>query len=172
LESAVAEIPGTKPVAEIDKRSAEWEEALARVQAYLSAWRMGDAEARDCAREIVRLVRRQPVARGSEIEVAIKEADRFLNGRFEKVGAENIEQRLLLGGTVNQTFDFRNHEQITHILREGALNLARARTPARPPETLPMTMKTSLSRLPSIRLIGGWVVLIALLFLAFVVTHR
>jgi hypothetical protein len=172
LESAVAEIPGAKPVAEVSKRIAEWEETLARVQAYLSTWRLGDAEARDCAREIMRLARREPVPKGSEIEVAIAEADRCLKRRFEKVGAENVEQRLLFGGTVNQTFDFGNHEQIADILREGALNLARARTPSRPPETLPMTMKTSLSRLPSIHLIAGWVILIGLLFLAFALTHR
>jgi hypothetical protein len=172
LESAVAEIPGAKPVTEIDKRSAEWEEALARVQAYLSAWRLDAGEAHDWAREIVRLARRQPVPKGSELEMAIAEADIFLKGRFEQVGGEDVEQRLMVGATVNQTFDFGNREQIANILREGALNLARARTPSRPPETLPMTMKTSLSRLPSIQLIAGWVVLIGLLFLTFLLTHR
>jgi hypothetical protein len=173
LESVVTEIPGAKPVAEIDKDNAGWEEILARVQAYLSAWRLGDPEwSRDCAREIVRVARRETVAKGSEVQVAIEEADRFLNRWFEKVGSENIEQKLLFGAPANSRLDLGNREQMADILRHGAMNLARAKTPARLPETRPMTMQTSLSRLPSIRLIGGWIVLIALLFLAFVLTHR
>ena len=41
----------------------------------------------------------------------------------------------------------------------------------RPPETHPMTMETSLSHLPSLRMIGGWVLIIAALILAFIFTR-
>jgi HD-like signal output (HDOD) protein len=44
-------------------------------------------------------------------------------------------------------------------------------TPNRPPETYPMTMQTSLTRLPSFRIIAGWFVLIALIVLAFILTR-
>jgi len=173
LESIIAEITRAKPVPEIDAPSAEWEEALDRVQAYLSAWGLSDLEwSRDSAREIVRAARKETVAKGSEIQAAIEEADRFLQRWFEKVGPENIEQTLLFGAPAGQRPDLSDREKTGKLLREGALNLARARTPSRPPETRPMKMQTSLSRLPSIRLIGGWIVLIGLLFLAFVLTHR
>jgi hypothetical protein len=43
--------------------------------------------------------------------------------------------------------------------------------PQRPPETHPMTMETSLDRLPSFRMIAGWFVLIALIVLAFIFTR-
>ena len=120
----------------------------------------------------MRAARKETVAKGSEIQAAIEEADRFLLRWFEKVGPENIEQTLLFGAPAGQRPDLSDREKTGKLLREGALNLARARTPSRPPETRPMKMQTSLSRLPSIRLIGGWIVLIGLLFLAFVLTHR
>jgi hypothetical protein len=43
--------------------------------------------------------------------------------------------------------------------------------PQRPAETHPMTMETSLDRLPSFRMIAGWFVLIALIVLAFIFTR-
>ena len=43
--------------------------------------------------------------------------------------------------------------------------------PQRPPETYPMTMETSLDRLPSFRMIAGWFFLLALIVLAFIFTR-
>jgi hypothetical protein len=44
--------------------------------------------------------------------------------------------------------------------------------PQRPLETQPMKMRTTLSRLPSIRLIAGWCAFIFLLVVIFIFTHR
>lgn len=43
--------------------------------------------------------------------------------------------------------------------------------PQREPETHPMTMETSLTRLPSFRIIAGWFMLTALIVLAFIFTR-
>jgi hypothetical protein len=43
--------------------------------------------------------------------------------------------------------------------------------PQRPSETHLTTMETSLSRLPSFRMIAGWFLLVTLLVLAFIFTH-
>ena len=167
LESVIAEDRSTlKPV----PLPTEWKEAFARVEAYLAAWRVGDGEwVRDCARKIVASARRRTVAEGREIEAAVEEADEFLKSWFEQSGAADV---LIFGAPAKQGLDFGDRVQVAEILNEGALNLARAKVPARQPETRPMTMQTSLSRLPSIQLIGGWIILIAVLFLVFVVTHR
>jgi hypothetical protein len=51
------------------------------------------------------------------------------------------------------------------------IDLEKALQPQRPMETSLHTMETSLSRLPSLRIVVGWVGLIIGLFLAFVFTH-
>jgi hypothetical protein len=51
-------------------------------------------------------------------------------------------------------------------------NLERALTPQRPPETYLTTMETSLTRLPSFRIVAGWFALIAGLIVAFIFTHQ
>lgn len=166
MESAVLENRGTATSAE----TPEWREAEQRVAAYLAAWKFGDtAWARDCAREIIASAQQSAVPPGREIEAAVEHADEFLKGWFEKPDAA---EALLFGEALNKPLDFCNRAQIADLLGEGQVNMGRARVPARPPETRPMTMQTSLSRLPSIRLIAGWIVLVALLFLVFVLTHR
>jgi hypothetical protein len=55
------------------------------------------------------------------------------------------------------------------LLREKVAAMAE---PARAPELGIETMQTSLSRLPSIRMVAGWLLLVALLFLTFIFTHQ
>jgi hypothetical protein len=43
--------------------------------------------------------------------------------------------------------------------------------PQREPETHPMTMETSLTRLPSLRIIAGWFALVALIVSIFIFTR-
>jgi hypothetical protein len=51
------------------------------------------------------------------------------------------------------------------------VDMEKALYPERPQETTLITMETSLSRLPSFRIVAGWIVLIVALFLAFIFTH-
>jgi hypothetical protein len=63
-------------------------------------------------------------------------------------------------------------ERIETIRELDGVDLDKALCPQRPPETMLHTMETSLSRLPSFRIVAGWIVLIVGLFLAFVFTHQ
>ena len=54
---------------------------------------------------------------------------------------------------------------------QGERTLKLTQEPQRAPETQPMTMETSLTRLPSFRIVAGWFALIALIILAFIFTR-
>jgi hypothetical protein len=161
---------------------AQWESVLVRVQAYLSAWRIGDREwAADCAQEIVASARKR--GEGDPVSAALAEADLFLQRWFQQFsagtaeahaaeGEVGIEKRLALLAGAPADANFADRVQLAAAFRHGALNMDAALKPARHPETRAITMQTSLSRLPSIRIIAGWLLLIALLFLAFVLTHH
>ena len=149
----------------IDLQPPAWDEALVRVQAYLGATRVGDAEwARNCAQEVVNSAMEGNIPEGREMEAALREADEFLKGlaQDESEVSEEIIKLLVFGVSANGTLGQEQRERL----------LTQIKIPARPPETPSMRMQTSLSRLPSIRLIGGWIVLIALLFVVFLLTHR
>ncbi len=166
MESVITE--NRKAVAHV--QTAEWEEALRRVEAYLSAWRIGDAQwTRDCAREILGAARRSTVSQGNELKAGLDEAEKFIKSYLDK--PESAEA-LAFGVPLEGRLDFGDRAKLSEVMDDGILNLGRSKTPVRPPETRAMKMQTSLSRLPSIRLIGGWIGLIALLFLLFVLTHR
>jgi hypothetical protein len=162
------------------------EELFLRVRAYLSVWRIGGAEwLEDCAREIAdHAAKRLAVEPGATAElIAIDEADAFLRDWFGTVDRANqqnhdsrgvpLETRIALafGSPPGDEVRFADRTQVIAALRQGELNAACAFAPSRPPETRAMVMQTSLSRLPSIQLIGGWCLLIALLVLAFFLTH-
>lgn len=51
------------------------------------------------------------------------------------------------------------------------VDMEKALYPERPRETTLITMETSLSRLPSFRIVAGWIALIFVLFLSFIFTH-
>jgi hypothetical protein len=61
--------------------------------------------------------------------------------------------------------------KLAQAYTRGARATLQSLQPQRPPITRPMVMQTSLTRLPSFRIIAGWFVLIALLVLAFILTR-
>lgn len=163
------------------------EEARQRIEAYLQAWRMGDAQwTRDCAAEILLAAkRRTPTGDGGLLREAIEEADLFVANWFKQFAPAELEgspagegarvqQRaaMLFGASAGANCELADRTQWLAAMRQGSLNLAAALRPARPPETRAFTMQTSLSRLPSIQLIAGWIVMMVLLFLAFTLTHH
>ena len=83
------------------------------------------------------------------------------DGAFADPERESIEfaQRLL---------GLRAHDLGIEILQP---DFQKALIPQRPLETRLNTMETSLSKLPSIRIIAGWILLIVGLALAFILTH-
>ena len=164
------------------------EETLeSRVHAYLAAWRIGGEEwLRDCSHEIMSAVgerlAREPSS--SPERMAIEEADRFVNSwltQFVPEGAAApvteggipLQSRLavLYGIPPNARLPLEDRVQAVGAMRQGLLNSKAARTVTRPPETRAMRMQTSLSRLPSTRIIAGWFLLAALLFVVFLLTH-
>ncbi len=163
---AVAENRSTlDSVDKVDPGDTAWDEARVRVQAYLTGRRLGDGEwVRNCAGQILHSCRQSNISQGSELEAALREADRLLNhlGAHDAGGSLEFVRPLFFPRPPNGHFE---QEQLEALLGQ-------VKVPARPSETRPMRMQTSLSRLPSIRLIGGWIVLIALLFLVFLLTHR
>jgi len=86
-----------------------------------------------------------------------------------------------LGGAEERLRGYPNCEHLRAMIEE-VEKAARSRmdestqaipplVPQREPETHPMTMETSLTRLPSFRIIAGWFLLIALIVLAFIFTR-
>jgi hypothetical protein len=180
LESLLTE---TRPALGTERNKPElreWEPVLPRVEAYLRAWRIGDSDwARECAQEIVAAARTRisTEASSSPIQAAIDEADSFLHRWFQETAPESAregrpDRRLALLAGASAEANFSDRTQLAAAFRQGTLNFTRALSPSRPPETRAITMQTSLSRLPSIRIIAGWLLLIALLFVAFLLTHH
>lgn len=162
-------------------------EAVAeQVQSYLALWRIGDEEwLRECSREIVQSAcnRLEAEANTPLAELVLAETEAFLRRWFEQSlplepasanepsAPGGVRAALLMGAPGAECSAFSDPIQLRAAFLQGRLNLAAARMPTRPPETRAMTMKTSLSRLPSIRLIGAWIACIILLVVAFILTH-
>jgi len=121
---------------EVDGRVAE--EARARVEAYLRAWKLPDSVREEVVAMAIACVeeRLERDAECEQLRVAIEEAEKAARARTDK-----------LVGAVPPL------------------------VPKREPETHPMTMETSLTRLPSFRILAGWFLLIALIVLAFIFTR-
>jgi hypothetical protein len=129
-------------VEQVNARSArELREARGKVEAYLRAWRLPEGEIDELATLVMTCVERR--WRDEDVEL-------------ERAAIEEAE-RMLRG-----RFD----EMLSSMLPTTS-----SLTTQRPPETRPMTMETSLSRLPSFRMIAGWFVIIALIVLAFIFTR-
>ncbi len=172
------------------------EKVEARVEAYLRTCRIGEEEWRkQAAREITRSVLNvdSRASRANPMEAAFQEADRLLAEGFAQGAQNNLAKRdestprdgsstftlsperrlaLLFGADPAKPIPFTNRGELIEIMRRGEISFGRATRCGRSPEMRQLTMQTSLSRLPSIGLIGGWIVLIALLFFLFVITHR
>jgi hypothetical protein len=119
----------------------ELREAEGKLQAYLRAWRLPEGEVGELSAMVMACVERRWRDEDVELERAVIEE----------------ADRLLRG-----RFD--------EMLSE-ALPAANEMATQRAPETRPMTMETSLSRLPSFRMIAGWFVIITLIVLAFIFTR-
>jgi hypothetical protein len=144
---------------------------------------MGDAGwVRERSQEILSAARLRVSAdaSASPMKAAMDEAEAFMHhccqqfgtvASAQSVGEDEPNERLMLLVGAPAEANPGDRIQMAAAFRQGALNWRRALAPARLPETPAMTMQTSLSRLPSIRIIAGWLFLIALLFLAFILTH-
>jgi hypothetical protein len=185
LESVAPETNLTIATAEeIASVPESWDDVLFKIQSYLLAWRIGDEDwLLQSAREILESTRKRISAEPhlGRTGVAIEEADAFLCQWFAQLSdqsssdryAPSLEERVafLLGAPRGDPFPLSDAIQLSGALRQGTLNFARALTPSRPPESRAITMQTSLSRLPSFRLIAGWFLLIGLLLVLFLLTH-
>ena len=133
----VVEHPEVDRQAESAVAAKDLEEARARVEAYLRAWKLPDAAREEVAAMALSCVEER--LRGDSdcehLRVAIEEAEK--------------RARAVMG----------------------ELQAMPPLIPQREPETHPMTMETSLTRLPSFRIIAGWFLLIALIVLAFIFTR-
>jgi hypothetical protein len=186
LESAIDQNEGrVKPGNELGQPTECWEAVRSRVQNYLRAGQSGSA---DPVLDLLPLVYEAAQERVSAnprldmFEVAIEECDRLLK--------EHLARLLEQSSNQNQTKD------LTH-LRTGVLwahlnapvsdklspgdraiaeyvdaELRQYHVPQRPMETSPKRMRSSLTRIPSFRLVGGWCLVILVLILTFLFTHR
>jgi hypothetical protein len=152
-----------------------WEEVRFKIEAYLRAWRFPYRS--ENLAEILRSAKDRAKMEPElcRTEIAIEEADKLIQSHSKNAscgeydGAVSIEERLaLLIASSRGTNSFEN----PLAYQEAGKKLQLALHPQRPLETHPMTMKTSLSRLPSFRLIAGWAAVVILLVLIFIFTHR
>jgi hypothetical protein len=169
---------GAKALSQSDQFA---EQLASGVRAYLSLWRLGDEEwLRECSHDIVQAAlhrsRSEPGANPSELIFA--EVESFLGRYFAQLApGENDQSSIALASRAALIFGapeqstFSDPVQLRAAFLQGRMNYGAARVPSRPPETRATTMKTSLSRLPSIRLIGGWILCVLLLILTFILTH-
>ena len=129
-------------VEQVNARSArELRDARAKVEAYLRAWRFPEGEIDELAGMVMGCVEQR--WRDEDLEL-------------ERAAIEEAE-RMLRG-----RFD---------EMLKSKLPPMSSLTTQRAPETRAMTMETSLSRLPSFRMIAGWFLIIALIVLAFIFTR-
>jgi hypothetical protein len=161
-----------------------WEEARLRAFSYLRAWKLPETLVGElvCTAMSCAEARLRDDHSVDAIRVTIEEAERVLHLRFNEMAADALmdgqelstEARVAMAWA-NLPEKLRSEKVASHELNrmcvEGISCARRLRHPERPPQTHPMTMQTSLSRLPSFRMIAGWFVLIALIVLAFIFTR-
>ena len=160
-------------------------ESRARVAAYLRIWKMPQSVADELIEIAVSAaygrIRSDPDA--SIEQTIMEETERLLgqhlremfgNGSHlnETEPTEHDRLAILWGGLAEK---WRSKPlEPAQFLDEYASGLNATRLtqqPQRLAETQPMVMQTSLQRLPSFRMVGGWFALIALLVLAFIFTR-
>ncbi|HUS36234.1 MAG TPA: hypothetical protein VM680_12855, partial [Verrucomicrobiae bacterium] len=146
---------------------------------YLRAWGLPNQMREEIADSVMTCVEGEPdISRA-----VIAHADRLLHARLnemlggalvaEEQGISVEERAAMLWGGLPELW--RKEGIDPAALSAAYLRGARASNLSqhtqRPPETQPMTMETSLSHLPSLRMIGGWVVIIVVIVLAFIFTR-
>jgi hypothetical protein len=160
----------------------ELEQARVRVDAYLRAWNLPEALREELAVVTMASVENR-LAENPELDPlrgAIDDVERFLHARLnEALGnaltpaeqgiCESDRLAMFVGGVVEKWSRGDPQSAISNTHTEATARLALQ--PQRPAETSPQSMHTSLSRLPSLRMIGGWFLLIVVIVLAFIFTR-
>lgn len=155
------------------------DEARQKVDAYLRAWRLPDPVREE-------LVDAAVICAEGEADLSravISHADRLLHARLnellgntlasEEQGISVQERSAMLWAGLPERWRQEGTDPLalSAAYSRGALASSLSQHTQRPPETHPMTMETSLSHLPSLRMIGGWFLIIALIVLAFIFTR-
>jgi hypothetical protein len=168
-----------------DRPAREWEEARAKVEAYLRAWKLPEAiveevtvTAVDCARSQCECdSTTQPTS------AALADAEKLLRARLNEMHGNALgddgegfspRQRaaVLWAGLPDQwAEDQADAAALAEAYARGTRAAIQSLEPQRQPITRPTMMQTSLTRLPSFRIIAGWFLLIALIVLAFIFTR-
>jgi hypothetical protein len=117
-------------------------------------------------------------AAAKELEHARARLDAYLRAcRFPDAAREQLASEIMMG--IEDRFESDPHAEANSIAMDEAFKAVRSRlageipplTPNRAPETHPMTMETSLTRLPSFRIVAGWFLLVVLIVFAFILTR-
>jgi hypothetical protein len=165
---------------QIDAREARAvEETRRKVAAYLRAWGLPD----QLREELADMAMTCAEGEADVARAAIAQADRLLHARLnemlgnalaaEEQGIAVEERAAMLWGGLPELWRKEGVDTVALLAAysRGAVAAALSQHTQRPPETYPMTMETSLSRLPSLRMVGGWFLIITALVLAFIFTR-
>lgn len=180
VEHQAGQISATQVRREV---STDLDEARAKVDAYLRAWKLPEAARRELLDMAMMCAEARPENQGDAARVAIEEAERLLRGKLNEMlgnaltGAgdgvtEQERLAMLWAGLPDRWRDpSADTAALSRDYAKGALAATLAQQPQRPPQTHPTVMQTSLSRLPSFRMVAGWGLLIVLIVLAFIFTR-
>jgi hypothetical protein len=165
---------------QIDTRDAKaLEEARRQLDAYLRAWRLPDSVSDELADMAMACAEGEP----DLSRAVITHADRLLHTRLnemlgnalatEEQGISVDQRAAMLWAGLPELWRKEGADPIalSTAYARGAVAAKLSQHTQRPPETHPMTMETSLSHLPSLRMIGGWFLIIAAIVLAFIFTR-
>ena len=154
-------------------------EARRRVDEYLRAWRLPESVREELGEMAVTCAEGE----ADFSRAVIAQADRLLHARLnemlgnalaaEEQGITVEERAAMLWGGLPEMWRKEGADPValSAASSRGALAAALSQHTQRAPETRPMTMETSLTRLPSLRMIAGWFLIIALIVLAFIYTR-
>lgn len=153
----------------------DWNSICTRIQDYLRAWGSGSfGLSPDLLPRILESVQAKLSADSTldAMKLAIDESDLLLKEHWAREGKERTN-----GHTNWASNDLRSALVLRNFIQTDDNNLSegeelrRYLAPRRPMETFPQRMRTSLTRIPSFRLVGGWCLVIVLLVLTFIFTH-
>ncbi len=163
-----------------------WDEVRRKIECYLRAWNFRDpCLAQELVAPVLLAVQRRVSADSglNPIQISIEETDRLLGDRLEEIlgqtkerenGGISTQQRVVL-----MVSDLPEKWQVDIFptaaaadqYQKAKANFETMQPTRRPMENLSSRMRTSLSRLPSFRLIGAWGLVVILLVLTFIFTH-
>ena len=183
MESIVEEPRSTLSETGFTLPQGEREQLQARVQSYLRVWRIPALVQRELIPEIMRSVELTLGRESSACahRVTIESAETILKSRLNQwVGGLDVTDRgiaasdrmSMLCSSLPEKLGRCDSNELSRSFSEGAVGAARVRQSNRSPETHLTTMQTSLSRLPSFRMVGGWFLMIVGTVLIFILTHR